>query len=261
MIEVAPSPDTSQESKVSPINALDIPLALSDLPVKLKLAIACRKLALDGHCTTLAGQITTRHDQVSFWTAPLEDGFSNVTQSTVVRVNDRMELLEGSACPNPGMQFHFWIYKSRPDVEAIVHTHPPYASALSMTGRALAVAHMDAAVFYQDCSHLEEWPGVPFADEEGRLISEALGGKRAVLLANHGFLTTGATLEEAVYLAVLFENAARLQMLAEATGLIKPIRPGPAQEAHDFLLQTPVINATFNSWAHEILQMDPDVST
>ena len=90
--------------------------------------------------------------------------------------------------------------KADPDVKAIVHTHPPFASALSMTGKALAVAHMDASVFYEDCGHLQVWPGVPIADEEGRLISEALGDKRAVLLDNHGFLTVGATLEEAVYL-------------------------------------------------------------
>ena len=172
-----------------------------------------------------------------------------------------MDVVEGNAIPNPGMQFHLWVYKSRPDVKAIVHTHPPFASALSMTGRALAVAHMDASVFYEDCGHLQVWPGVPIADEEGRLISEALEDKRAVLLDNHGFLTVGTTLEEAVYLAVLFENAAQMQMIAEATGALKPIQSGPAQDAHDFLLQAPVINGTFNSWAHEILRVCPDVTT
>ncbi len=243
------------------VKALDMNLAPLDAVVSLKLAIACRKLARDGHCSTLAGQITVRHDQKSYWTAPLKDGFANVRQSTVIRVSDKMEVLEGNEIPNPGMQFHLWIYKNRSDIKAIVHTHPPYASALSMTGRPLAVAHMDAAVFYGDCGHLKEWPGVPIADEEGRLISEALEDNRAVLLDNHGFLTVGATLEEAVYLAVLFENAAQMQMIAEATGVVKPIKPGPAQEAHDFLLQAPVINATFNSWANEILRLFPDVTS
>ena len=243
------------------ISDVDMDLAPSNLSVQLKLAIACRKLARDGHCATLAGQITVRHDQETYWTAPLKEGFANVTQSTVIRVNNKMDVVEGNAIPNPGMQFHLWIYKRRPDVKAIVHTHPPFASALSMTGKALAVAHMDASVFYEDCGHLQVWPGVPIADEEGRLISEALEDKRAVLLDNHGFLTVGATLEEAVYLAVLFENAAQMQMIAEATGALKPIRPGPAQDAHDFLLQAQVINGTFNSWAHEILRVCPDVTT
>ena len=102
---------------------------------------------------------------------------------------------------------------------------------------------------------------MPIADEEGRLISEALEDKRAVLLDNHGFLTVGATLAEAVYLAVLFENAAQMQMIAEATGALQPIQSGPAQDAHDFLLQAQVINGTFNSCAHEILRVCPDVTT
>ena len=236
-------------------------LAPANLSVQLKLAIACRKLARDGHCATLAGQITVRHDQETYWTAPLKEGFANVTQSTVIRVNNKMDVVEGNAIPNPGMQFHLWVYKSRSDVKAIVHTHPPFASALSMTGRALAVAHMDVSVSYEDCGNLQIWPGVPIADEEGRLISEVLEDKRAVLLDNHGFLTFGATLEEAVYLAVLFENAAQMQMIAEATGALKPIQSGPAQDAHDFLLRAPVINGTFNSWAHEILRVCPDVTT
>ena len=243
------------------VNTVDMDLAPCDLSGRLKLAIVCRKLARDGHCVKLAGQITVRHDQGSYWTAPLKEGFANATQSTVIRVNNKMDVVEGNAIPNPGMQFHLWVYKSRPDVNAIVHTHPPFASALSMTGRALAVAHMDAAVFFEDCGHLQVWPGVPIADEEGRLISEALAGKRAVQLDNHGFLTAGATLGEAVYLAVLFENAARLQMIAEATGAVKAIQPGPARAAHDFLLQAPVINGTFNSWAHVILRICPDVTS
>lgn len=229
-------------------------------PIQLKLAIACRKLASEGHSATLAGQITVRHDDGTFWTAPLKSGFANVTQSSIVRFDKTMAVVEGGQMPNPGVQFHLWVYEKRPDVQAIVHTHPPHASALSMTGRSLVVAHMDAAMFYEDCGHLTEWPGVPVANEEGRLISEALGTNRSVLLAHHGYLTTGATLEEAVYLAVLFEHAARLQLLAEAAGEIQPIRPELAREAHDFLLKDAIVNGTFNSWAMETLRTQPDVT-
>ena len=131
--------------------------------------------------------------------------------------------------PNPAVRFHVWIYGARPDVQCIVHTHPPFASALSMVGKRLAVAHMDSAMFHDDCAYLAEWPGVPVADEEGRLIAEALGDKRTILLAHHGMLTTGATVEEAAYLAVMLERAARLQARAEAIGEIRPIDPAHAQ--------------------------------
>lgn len=240
---------------------LDRTLGAEDWPEQLKLALACRKLAAEGHCATLAGQVTMRADDGTFWTAPLKPGFANVTQASVVRIDRDLTVVQGDEIPNPGVRFHLWVYEARPDVQAIVHTHPPHASALSMTGQPLEVAHMDAAMFFDDCGHLTDWPGVPVANEEGRLISGALGDKRAVLLANHGFLTVGKTLEEAAYLGVMFENAARMQILARTLGAIQPIRPEMAREAHDFLLKDAIVAGTFNSWGHEILRKEPDVRT
>ena len=79
-------------------------------------------------------------------------------------------------------------------------------------------------------------------------------------LANHGYLTVGKTLEEAAYLGVLFENAARLHLLAKAAGAITPIKPELAQEAHDFLLRDSVVEGTFKAWADEILRGQLDVA-
>src|SRR3546814_20797044 len=87
---------------------------------------------------------------------------------------------------NPAVLFHFWVYRRRPDVNCIVHTHPPYVSALSMTGRALSISHMDATPFADDCAFLAEWPGLPIADNEGDIISAALGARRTILLAHKG---------------------------------------------------------------------------
>ena len=96
---------------------------------------------------------------------------------------------------NPANRFHLWIYRVRPDVNSIVHTHPPNVSALSMLGVPLKPSHMDTAMFYNDCAFLEHWPGPPIGDEEGELISNALDGKRSILLAQHGQPSTGKTLK------------------------------------------------------------------
>ena len=60
-------------------------------------------------------------------------------------------------------------------MQCIVHTHPPAVSALSMVGEPLVVAHMDATPFYNDCAYLPQWPGPPIGDNEGEVISAALG--------------------------------------------------------------------------------------
>lgn len=65
---------------------------------------------------------------------------------------------------------------------------------------------MDICPLYDDCAFLKAWPGVPVGNEEGEIISAALGEKRAVLLAHHGMLVTGKTVEEACGLALLMER-------------------------------------------------------
>src|SRR5260221_14122459 len=87
----------------------------------------------------------------------------------------------GGGRPNPGVRFHIWIYRKRPDVNAIIHTHAPYASALAATGQPLKTIHMVRGML-QGCPHLPQWPGVPGADDGGRIISGALGGAKGVLL-------------------------------------------------------------------------------
>jgi L-fuculose-phosphate aldolase len=169
-------------------------------------------------------------------------------------VDDDLNVLEGGGMPNPSNRFHLWIYRHRAHVNCIIHTHPPYVSALSMTGEALAVAHMDHTMFHDDCAFLPDWPGVPIGDEEGEIISAALGTKRSILLANHGQLVACGTVEEAAVMAVFIERAAKLQLLARAVGPIKAIRPELAREAHDYRLKPKAVGATFHYFARKILK-------
>ena len=224
-----------------------------------KLELACRVLADEGHARTLAGQITLRAEpRETFWTTNYGAGLAETTVGNLVRVDAEMRPVEGQGMPNPAVRFHLWVYAARPDLNCIVHTHSPYCSALSMLGKPLVVGHMDAMMFHEDVAFLPSWPGLPLANEEGRLISEALGQKRCVLLAHHGLLTTGKTLEEAVYLAVLMEQAAQLQMLAEAVGPIQAVPPHLAREAHDFLVKKSIVNATFDYWARRAARKYPE---
>jgi L-fuculose-phosphate aldolase len=218
-----------------------------------KLALTCRMLAGEGHGSGLAGQVTARAAPDRWLTLPLGVGFDEAQARRFIMVDETLRVVEGEGMPNPAVRFHVWIYRTRPAVNCIVHTHPPFASALSMVGKRLAVAHMDSAMFYDDCAYLAEWPGVPVADEEGRLISGALGDKRSILLAHHGMLTTGQTIEEAAYLAVMLERAARLQARAEAIGEIRPIDPAHGRDAHDFLLKPEIVQATFAYFARHAL--------
>jgi L-fuculose-phosphate aldolase len=218
------------------------------LPARDALASACRILASEGHESGLAGQVTARGDRPgTWWTLQFGYGFEEATAERMVLVDEDLKPLEGGR-PNPGTRFHVWIYRKRPDINAIIHTHAPYASALAATGQPLKTIHMDSAMLH-GTAHLAEWPGVPVADDEGRIISAALGSAKTILLANHGLLAAAASVEEATYLAVFFERAARMQLRAMAAGGFKEVRPELAEEARQFLLQPSIVGATFRYWA------------
>lgn len=214
-----------------------------------RLSIACRILAMDGHAHGLAGQVTIRQADGHIATTPIGPGFDEIGPEDVLQVDDDLNVLSGGGIPNPAVRFHLWVYRKRPDVQAIVHTHPAATSALSMIGRPLVVGHMDAAMLWDDVAYLPEWPGVPIANDEGRIISAAIGDKANILLAHHGLLTTGGDIETAVYRAVHFERAARLQLDAQSAGTVRPVDPGHAAEARQFLLKPEIVQATFDLWA------------
>lgn len=224
-----------------------------------KLALACRMLAHEGHSETLAGQITLRAGDGTFLTTAMAVGFDEISRANVIRIDDEMRVIEGKGMANPAIRFHLWIYKRRPDVKCIVHTHPPYVNALSMAGVPLAVAHMDATPLYNDCAFLAKWPGLPIADSEGEIISGALGTKRTILLANHGFLAATSSIEESAYLSMLIERAARSQILAKSIGEIAKIDPASAQEAHDFLLLPSIVKASFALFGRRVIRREPEV--
>jgi L-fuculose-phosphate aldolase len=223
-------------------------LQAQPLPVREALAAACRILAREGHESGLAGQVTARAERPeAWWTLEFGYGFEEATPERMALVDEDLRPLQGGR-PNPGTRFHVWIYRKRPDVRAIIHTHAPYASALAATGQPLKTIHMDSAMLH-GTAHLAQWPGVPVADDEGRIISAALGSAKTILLANHGLLAAGASVEEATYLAVFFERAARMQLRAMAAGGFKEVKRELAEEACRFLLQPSIVNATFAYWA------------
>ena len=234
-------------------------LADNTWTVREKRALTCRILFDRGHDSGLAGQISARGPQPgTFYTQRLGLGFDEISASNLLLVNEDLEVLEGDGMANPANRFHSWLYRARPDVNCIIHTHPTHVAALSMLEVPLQVSHMDVCPLYDDCAFLEAWPGVPVGNEEGEIIAAALGDKRAILLTHHGQLSTGADIEQACVTANLIERAAQLQLLAMSAGTIKPIDPALGREAHDWIARPKRHGAAFNYFARQSLRKHAD---
>ncbi|MDQ2927278.1 MAG: aldolase [Pseudomonadota bacterium] len=212
-------------------------------------------LADEGHESGLAGQLTARGpDAGTFWTLPLGLAFDEAEEKSWLLIDDELNVLDGEGSygirePNPATRFHLWVYRARADVHAIMHTHPPAASALAAAEQPLVVAHMDATPLFEDMAFLPAWPGLPTADREGELIAGGLGDHHAILLAHHGLLAAGRSVQEAAFLAVFIERMARQQIDAAVVGGSKPIDAVEARRARDFLRTDRIMNLTFDAWA------------
>ncbi|ALN78772.1 aldolase [Lysobacter antibioticus] len=224
-----------------------------------KLALTCRILFDAGHDSGLAGQITARAEVPgTYYTQRLGLGFDEISERNLLLVDEDLNVLEGDGMANPANRFHSWIYRARPDVNCIIHTHPLHIAALSMLEVPLMVSHMDICPLFDDCAFLKDWPGIPVGNEEGEIISQALGDKRSILLAHHGQLVACASVEEACVLAALFERAAKMQLLAMAAGEIKPLPPALAREAHDWISTPKRSQVTFAYYARRALKQHAD---
>lgn len=224
-----------------------------------RLALTCRILFDKGHDAGLAGQITCRTVTGNgFITQAFGLGFDEITAENLMEVNADLEPLDGKGMANPANRFHTWIYQQHPEVNCIIPTHPTHVAALAMLAVPLQIAQMDTCALYQDCAFLREWPGVPVGNEEGEIISAALGNNRAILLAHHGQLVVGKSIEEACNLAILIERAAKLQLLAMATGQIQPLPQELAQEAHDWVSTDKRNKVNFAYYARQAFKQHPD---
>lgn len=127
------------------------------------------------------------------------------------------------------LRIHSALRQRRPDIVAVMHTHMPWATALTMVeGGRLEPAHQNALRFGDAIAYDDEFNGLALDEEEGRRISDALGDAQVLFLANHGVLVTGASVAEAFDRLYYVERAARTQVLALSTG--RPLRliPEPA---------------------------------
>jgi L-fuculose-phosphate aldolase len=124
---------------------------------------------------------------------------------------------EGPKRPSSEWRFHLDIMRARPEVGAIVHTHAPYATALAMARREIPPCHYMIARFGGGTVRCAPYALFGTAELSAHALA-ALEGRSACLLANHGFIATGASLAAAMAAAVELEALAKQYALSLAVG-------------------------------------------
>jgi L-fuculose-phosphate aldolase len=185
---------------------------------KFQIAAARRILFRAGLDSQIGGHISLRIPGAdAFYITPfqyfdetLPEDLSIVGFDLAVRESGRYEV-------SPGINFHSDIYRARTDVHCIVHTHARNAALLSTLASSVGTFHVYSAFFFEDVAFFrDDCDATP--DVEGPAIAKGLGDKRAVLMSHHGSINVGATLQQTVAEALLFDIAAQHHLDAVSLG-------------------------------------------
>lgn len=151
--------------------------------------------------------------------------WSQVRAGDILLVDRHGAVLDGEGeADTSAICIHGQVHLRQPRARCVLHTHMPYATALTAIadGR-LEPVHQNALMFHGDVAYDDEYGGLATSEEEGARLAAALGDKRVLFLANHGVIVVGKTIAEAFVDLYYLERACRVQVLAMSTG--RPLRP------------------------------------
>ena len=186
--------------------------------------------------------------------------WSEVSASNLLTVDAAGTVLEGEGeIEKTAFYIHSRIHLANPRAACVLHTHMPYATAITITepGR-LEMVEQNALRFHGDIAYDDTYNGLVVDQAEGDRLAGVLGSKRVMFLANHGVLVAGATVAEAFDSLYYLERAARVQVLARATGLkLRAVRPEVAAETCRMILaDTPQYAAAHFEALKRVLERD-----
>lgn len=197
--------------------------------LKEQVAWASRILAMHGHGDYTLGHISVRDGDVVHMKRNLI-GLDEVTTGDVVTIDLEGIRVAGEGRIHLEAALHTEVYKVRPDVVSIVHSHPPYGTAFGTTDAKLQLLNHDAVLFKDGLAYFDDTAELIINKEQGASVARALGEKRAAIMRGHGVLVTGQSIPWAVYGALTLERVIQIQTIASRLGALRPMTSEMAEQ-------------------------------
>jgi ribulose-5-phosphate 4-epimerase/fuculose-1-phosphate aldolase len=155
--------------------------------------------------------------------------WSELTAADILLINGAGEVLEGRHPLEPTAFFiHSWIHRLNPHARCILHTHMPYATALTLVdGGRLEWCNQNTLRFWNRVGYDDDYRGLALSEAEGRRIADAMNGKDVLFSASHGVTVVAATVAWAFDDLYYLERACMHQVLAVQAANGRPLRRVP----------------------------------
>lgn len=183
------------------------------------------------------GNISCRipgHDYIAI--TPSGMSYDILSSEDIVIVDFQGNIIKSKRKPSIELPLHLAIYKARQDLQAIVHTHSAYATAMAAARKEIPGAVEDLVQIVGGNVRVNEY-ALPGTEQLGLNTVKAMEGRNAVLLANHGMLGAGRDLDEAFKVCQIVEKSAKIIILAQLIGGVVKLSPDDIEGMRNFYLQ------------------------
>ncbi|WHY88793.1 class II aldolase/adducin family protein [Neobacillus novalis] len=189
---------------------------ITEIKYKKQICDMGKRIYEKGFVAANDGNISIRVSDNEFLITPTGVSKGFMTPEMIIKVDGQGNVLEGIPPfrPTSEMKMHLRIYQVRQDIQAVVHVHPPYATAFAIAGIPLDQAIMPESVVYLGTIPVAEY-GTPSTNEIPDAVQKFVHHHQGVLLENHGALTWGKDLEHAYYLMESLEFTAKINWIAK----------------------------------------------
>lgn len=148
----------------------------------------------------------------------------HLREDHILRVDRTGRLLHGAYRPSSELEMHLAVYAERPDVRAVVHAHPPHATAFAVARQPLAECVLPEVILTLGSVPIAPY-ATPGTGELGESVRDLVRRHDALLLANHGALTVGEDLESAYFVMERLEHSATILFFAQMLGQVTRLDP------------------------------------
>lgn len=179
------------------------------------------------------GNISVKIADGVYAVTPSGRGYANQKPEDIVIIGNACEVLDGELTPSSESRLHTAIYEACPEAKAIIHTHSIYASALAAMRKPVPAIIEDIVQIIGGRVNCAEY-ALPGTQELADNAVAALNGRKAVLLANHGAVCWGKTLEDALIVSEILEKAAQIAIICQSCGGAVELSTEDAEVMHKF---------------------------
>ncbi len=196
--------------------------------LKFDLCCGARVLYRHGLSAGIAGHLSIKVGPDRMIANRFGPSFASVTPADVLTLDLDGNILEGKGHVNDTIRLHGVIHKANPDIRAVAHTHPPAAVTFSTLRTVPEIYDQESCFLAGDVAIVEEnYSGLASSEDRVRPVAEALGKCRAVLMPNHGAITRGDDIREAVITMLGLEGMVQRNLSVAAAACVTGLSPRP----------------------------------